>query len=346
MRNLVSVQIVKAVDEIPGADNIECITVLGWKLVAAKGEFHVGDKCVYFEVDSFLPLEDKYSFLLKSSYLNDAFLGEGIRIRTQTRLGQISQGLAMPLDAFGLDDNTEVGTDLTDRLHVRKWERPERISDFGKLLKGLPDDIPETDETRIQTIYDDIIPEFEGKEYYISTKINGTSVTFFIRDGKFGICSHCNEVVLDPSVPSSLWDYAKKHDIEDKMRAAGLDNIAIQGELAGEGIQKNQLRIKGFKWFVFTIKDLSSGRRLGLREMQEICGRVGLETVPIEEIGENLSSAYPTLNDILERAKGLYPSGLKKEGIVIRPTIPCESVTLGTDLSFKVLNNDFLLKEK
>ena len=345
MRNLVSVQVVKNIEQIPGADNIECITVLGWKLVALKNDFHVGDKCVYFEVDSFLPIDEKYEFLRNNSYLKDENRGEGFRIRTQKRLGQISQGLAMPLSAFGYDD-LPVGTDLTETLGVRKWERPERISDFGKLLKGLPDGITATDETRIQTIYEDIIPEFEGKRYYISTKINGTSVTMYLKKGKFGVCSHENEALDDPNVPSSLWDFAKKNDIEKKMREAGLDDIAIQGELAGNGIQKNQLQIKGLKWFIFTIKDLKTGNRLGLEEMLDICKKVGLETVPIEEVGDDFSKKYPTLESILERAKGLYPSGQKKEGIVVRPIIPCKSVTLDTDLSFKVLNNDFLLKEK
>lgn len=53
MRNLVSVQEIKALSPIDGADRIEVATILGWKLVVKKGEFKVGDKCAYFEVDSF-----------------------------------------------------------------------------------------------------------------------------------------------------------------------------------------------------------------------------------------------------------------------------------------------------
>lgn len=53
MRNLVSVQEIKALSPIEGADRIEVATILGWKLVVKKGEFKVGDKCAYFEVDSF-----------------------------------------------------------------------------------------------------------------------------------------------------------------------------------------------------------------------------------------------------------------------------------------------------
>ena len=345
MRNLVSVQEIKNIEPIIGADRIEVATILGWKLVVKKGEFKVGDKCAYFEVDSFLPINDTFEFLRGSSYRKHELLGEGFRIKTQKLRGQISQGLALSLKTLNLDENLEIGTDLTDILHVQKWEAIEKISNFGKLKDGLPDGINKTDETRIQSIYDDIIVEFRGRKYYISTKIDGTSITMYRKNGVFGVCSHENEIIFDEEVPSAIWDFAKKIDLEKKMIEANLDNIAIQGELAGGGIQKNRLQLKEFKWFVFTIKDLTNGKRLGLDEMVEITNKLGLETVPIEEIGDDLTIKYPTLDSLLERAKGNYKSGQKKEGIVIRPVEPVYSEVVNGALSFKVLNNDFLLKE-
>jgi len=64
---------------------------------------------------------------------------------------------------------------------------------------------------------------------------------------------------------------------------------------------------------------------------------LGLPVVPLEERGEHFSYSLETL---LEKAKGKYPSGLEKEGIVVRYTMAPKAV------SFKVLNNDALLKEK
>ena len=77
--------------------------------------------------------------------------------------------------------------------------------------------------------------------------------------------------------------------------------------------------------------------------MLEVAETLGLTTVPIEEVANNFNY---TLEELLERAKGKYPSGLDKEGIVIRPTAPEYCRELGKALSFKVLNNDFLAKEK
>ena len=50
---------------------IECVHVLGWQCVANKGEFQVGDKCVYMEVDSFLPVCDEFEFLRDTSFKQD-----------------------------------------------------------------------------------------------------------------------------------------------------------------------------------------------------------------------------------------------------------------------------------
>lgn len=62
-RKLASVQYVHHISPIEGADRIECIHVLGWQCVANKGQFQVGEKCVYMEVDSFLPICEQFEFL-------------------------------------------------------------------------------------------------------------------------------------------------------------------------------------------------------------------------------------------------------------------------------------------
>ena len=66
MRKLASIRIATNISPIEGADAIEAVQVDGWVCVAKKGEFNVGDKGVYFEIDSFLSAEDsRFSFLEK-----------------------------------------------------------------------------------------------------------------------------------------------------------------------------------------------------------------------------------------------------------------------------------------
>ncbi|MBQ1492508.1 MAG: 2'-5' RNA ligase, partial [Blautia sp.] len=95
---------------------------------------------------------------------------------------------------------------------------------------------------------------------------------------------------------------------------------------------------------VFTV--MENGRRVSLKRLQEVCQELGLDTVPIEEIGFDLPSKYPTVEALLERADGNYPRGGKKEGIVIRPTESVYCDLIRAPLSMKVVNNKYLLKNE
>ncbi len=80
--------------------------------------------------------------------------------------------------------------------------------------------------------------------------------------------------------------------------------------------------------------------------MLEICEKLGLESVPIEEVGTDLPAKYPTVEALLARADGNYPKGGKKEGIVIRPTEPVYCELISAALSMKVVSNKYLLKNE
>ena len=75
MRKLASIQRVWKIEPIEGADRIELAHVLGWQCVVNKGQFQPMDLAVYFEVDSFLPIQEEYEFMRASSYKNsEAFV--------------------------------------------------------------------------------------------------------------------------------------------------------------------------------------------------------------------------------------------------------------------------------
>ena len=93
MRKLATIQRVSEIIPIEGATTIELAKSRGWQYVVKKGEFNVGDTGVYFEIDSFLPVHDRYEFLRKSSYKNNEYMGEGFRIKTMRFMGNLSQGL-------------------------------------------------------------------------------------------------------------------------------------------------------------------------------------------------------------------------------------------------------------
>ena len=80
------------------ADRLECAHIGGWHCVVGKGEFEVGDPAVYFEIDSQLPEVEPFTSMefLKSKHY---------KIKTQKIRSEYSQGLLMPVSAFGWQVN-------------------------------------------------------------------------------------------------------------------------------------------------------------------------------------------------------------------------------------------------
>ena len=252
------------------------------------------------------------------------------------------------------------GDIVSDQLGVKKWEVAEVATGSGKVIGDFPYGIPKTDEIRVQA-EPGLIEEFNGVSYYISTKMDGTSVTMYLIDGAFGVCSRNYEIGDDETSPA--WKFVHKHNVQEKIQkgveAVGLKNVAVQGEFCGEGIQKNPLKLvicnieNALKKIVNTwnnllaftfLKSLFHKLFYGTRSQTPQCFRSLFAQVPVEETGDQLP--YKTVEEFIERAKGKYPSGNHKEGIVIRPIESVYSKILEDPLSMKVINNDYLLKQK
>ena len=346
MRKLASIQRIWKIEPIEGADRIELAHVLGWQCVVNKGQFQPMDIGVYFEIDSFLPIRPEFEFMRAMSYKKSDVMGEGFKLRTMRFRGEISQGLLLPLSQFPqIPVETEIGTDVTELLGVKKWEIEERVTTGGTAIGTLPYDIPHTDETRVQE-EPALIQAFAGLEYYISTKMDGSSHSIGIDENGFHVTGHNYEYKDDGA--SSFYELVKTRGYREKMEAfakkENLTTFTVQGELCAPGIQQNRLRLIKPEWYVFTIRE--NGKRVGLRRMLEICDLLGFEHVPIEEVGVDLPSKYPTVEALLARADGDYPKGGKKEGIVVRPTEPVFCPLISASLSMKIVSNKYLLKNE
>ena len=207
MRKLASIQRIWKIEPIEGADRIELAHVLGWQCVVNKGQFQSMDIGVYFEIDSFLPIRPEFEFMRATSYKKSDVMGEGFKLRTMRFRGEISQGLLLPLSQFPqIPVETEIGTDVTELLGVKKWEIEERVTTGGTAIGTLPYDIPHTDETRVQE-EPALIQEFAGLEYYISTKMDGSSHSIGIDENGFHVTGHNYEYKDDGA--SSFYELVK-----------------------------------------------------------------------------------------------------------------------------------------
>jgi RNA ligase (TIGR02306 family) len=323
MRQLASIQRIKSIEPIANADSIVKATVLGWQLVIKKDEFKPGDLCVYVEIDSILPDKPEFEFLRNKNF----------RIRTIKLRGQVSQGICFPLHILPNNIQVEEGADVTDVLSIVKYEPPVPVNMQGIMKGGFPSFIPKTDETRVQVLQD-LLNTHKGSSCYITEKLDGTSVTFFIKDGVFGVCSRNME--LEEVEDNLYWKAARQFDIERKLRSVGC-NIAIQGELVGEGIQGNKLKLKGQHVFVFSVFLIDEYRYAMYHEWMKMMEELEIPCVPVITDNYQLED---NINDILSMSEtfSLINSGVMCEGIVIRLKESKELV------SFKAISNEFLLK--
>jgi len=338
MRTLASIQRIIDLRPIPGADAIEVATVLGWHVVVKKGEFRVGDLCVYFEVDSLLPKLDIFEFLAKNGtkkMLIDGKNVEGYRLKTVRLRGQVSQGLITPL----VDDKVHhEGEDVTDILGVYKYE-PPMPGELQGIAKGnLPGDIPKTDETRIQS-FPKVLTRYSDVKFFITEKLDGSSTTIFVQDGELNVCGRT--VNWNRESDNSYWKATIASGLDEKKDQIG--KIVLQGELVGEGIQGNKLKIKGQKIFFYNAYDRESARYLNYKEFIAVCAKLGIPTVPIITGDFSLSGHnVDSLVDYATRKSEMNPD-VWAEGMVIRPLEEMRDPDLGR-LSFKVINPNFLLK--
>ncbi|SHM48222.1 RNA ligase, DRB0094 family [Chitinophaga jiangningensis] len=333
MRKLASIQKITGLEPIAGADAIEKAYILGWQLVVKKNEFKPGDLCIYCEIDSRMPEVPTFEFLRP----------RGMRIKTTRLRGQVSQGIAFPLDLLPAGFPVTEGADCTAVLGITKYEAPMPACLTGAAKGAFPSFIPKTDETRVQVLQH-ILDKYKGETCYITEKLDGSSATFFINNGEFGVCSR-NLELLEANT-NSLWQVARALRIEEKLRSLH-GNFALQGELFGEGIQGNKLRMHGPHVRFFNIFDISKSAYLGFHSFMATLEQLELEPVPV------LTTTYVLDNNIdalvkMATIKSTICPDAWAEGIVIRPVE--DKIESYNDLfsygrvTFKAINPEFLIK--
>jgi RNA ligase (TIGR02306 family) len=353
-RKLASIQRLEKLEEIPGADFIYKATVMGWTSVVRKDDFpkeKEGCKVVFVELDAILPDGKLWAEFMRP---------RKFRVKTCKLRGVLSQGLILsanilfdclesnydkPYEEISIDGSDfPVGTDVSALLNIKKYEIPEHHggAKMGCAAGTFPRGVPKTDETRVQSALG-VLEEIKKAPFYISVKCDGTSGTFVYDDEGFAACSRNFKKKEDDT--NVYWHVARKYHLPEILKANPF--IAIQGEICGIGIQKNKLMLPEPDFFIFNVYDVKKGRLYNFNQFIGFCTMYKLKTVPIESVIRDPGNFDHSLEAWLERAKGTYKNtNNRREGIVIRPLEPVYSETLRGRLSFKVINNEFLLKDE
>ena len=324
---LASIQTITNIREIAGADRIEAATVLGYQTVIKKGEFRPGNLCVWHEPDTVAAERPEYEFLRQ----------QGFRLKVSRFKGHVSQGLALPLSVLP-PATYAVGDDVTALTGIRKYEKPLSPNLAGVAKGAFPSWMPKTDEPNLRS-FPTALDEFVGRECVITQKVDGTSATFYLRGGEFGVCSRNLELLDDPG--SMFWRVAREHRVREALATLAGD-FALQGELHGEGIQGNHLGVKGLTFAVFNLFDIAKHAYADHAALERFCQTTGLPLVRIVWRGEFRF----TLPELVAMASAQdYAPGRAAEGIVIRPVTEARSAILESGrLSAKVISERYALK--
>lgn len=339
MRKLATIRRIDALRHITDADAIECAVIGGWTTVVKKDEFKAGDLAVYCEIDSWIPHEVA-PFLSKGNFPRVYNEVKGERLRTVKLRGQLSQGLLLPLSILTMvESELFEGLDVSFPLGIVKYEAPVPAQLAGEVKGMFPGWIQKTDQERVQNLKEEF--DYWLKEQHVwevTEKLDGSSMTVYLRDGEFGVCSRNLE--LKPSETNSLWKVAVRNELELKLRRADR-NLALQGELIGEGIQGNPYKQKSQEFFLFDIYDIDTSKYLTPAERTAFVEEHNIKHVPVLAFGAELwdTLGINSIDGILKFAEGKSVIGMigcEREGVVFK--------SKAMQCSFKAISNKFLLK--
>lgn len=377
MRKLVTAQRVKNLEPIIGADLIEKATIEGWECVVKKGDFNIGDMCIYCEIDSILPERPEFEFLRPRKF----------RIKTIKLKNTISQGIIFPLNiikdiepSFNILEIKE-GDDLQEVMGVKKWdpeqesiivEKEPEFNDknefvraykkykyftvrFLKKLFGIPtgtasDDfpsyVPKTDETRVQTSQRGL-ETHKGKRAYITEKLEGSSTTYITIKSKGNFFKRLfSKQPMKFIVCSRNRIVNNRADdrwvIADKYSIARKmgtlgRNFAIQGELIGPKIQGNLYELPERDFRMYLAYDIDEKRYFTLSELKDLANELQIIGVPLLDENHIVHTDTKAYVDLSIGNSRLNPKK-KREGIVIR--------LAEENYSFKSINPEYLLGQK
>lgn len=364
MRKLARVTTVDEFTPIEGADRIVAAHVGGWTVITPKAA-QTDDKAalfVYLEVDAvvpektavkrpaFQPLMDIkcQDFTLMDEDTETVFRVRGHRLRTKRIRGVYSQGFLLPIgDVFTTEEMNALdfadGMDVTNYLEVVKYApapKAQPDTNGGNGARGKWDDslAPKTDAERLQNLtrYWD---EIQQMQWMPTLKVDGTSMTVANDAGQMRVFSRNLEVGEDneravAAKRNGLWAWLEANP-----------GYTVQGELVGEGIQKNRLGIVGRRVLVFSV--WLNGVKLQRSEWPAF-----LEAMGVPVLGDEWQPArFESPEALIEAVNGLrgYIGDGLNEGIVYHMVRDDGDNTplprwMSSRENFKVVSNKYLAK--
>jgi RNA ligase (TIGR02306 family) len=333
---LASIEVIKNIRNHFNADSLEIAEVLGWQVVVKKGLYQEGDKVVFITIDTIVPKCQWSEFLVDQKNPDKPIRIKNIKLR-----GEYSSGLVIPLSEFPLQftETTVIGEDLTTLFGIQKYikEIPANLS--GENEGDFPTHlVSKTDEDNGLNDPDMVQKVLEQDPYItITQKMDGSSISIIVESGEIKqVCSR--NLAKKDTENSTFWQCARRLKMP-----TGWSGV-IQGEMCGNGIQRNRLKLNDIKIFVFQIK--TNHLYMTYETMSDFCqNELKCDIVPLIaklDVSTTVKIWENPLQKLQELAdKQRYESGEIGEGIVVRPSSYVRSFESRRPMGFKLINRNY-----
>ena len=332
---LASIEVIKSIKNHSNADSLELCEVLGWQTVVKKGIHKEGDKVVFITIDTIVPRCEWSEFLVDSKNPDKPIRIKNIKLR-----GEYSSGLVIPLIEFPIQFTAcEEGYDVTEILGVTKYikEIPANLS--GETLGDFPTNLASKTDEDNGLNDPNLVDKVLNHDPYITVtqKLDGSSITMVVENGELTqVCTR--NLSKKETENNTFWKTARKLTIPQNWTGT------IQGELCGNGIQRNQLKLEDVKVFVFQVSE--NKKYMTYEEMKDFCeNSLHCDIVPlvcklsVESTVKLWVNPLQKLQELADKQK--YSSGLEGEGIVVRPSSYPRGYSSRRPLGFKLINRNY-----
>ncbi len=329
---LVPVAVIEKILPHSNADALELAHVLGWQLVVKKGDYQIGDRIVYFPVDTVLPLEVSERFGV-TRYLSKQ------RIRCAKLRGEPSFGLAVKPD----NEEWRVGENVAEYYHAQKYEPPVRPgpgdAEQDHPLFGEYTDIENM--RNFPSVFED------GEPVVLSEKIHGTQGRVGIIEGELMAGSKAvrrKRPADDRFVESIYWYPYSLEPVRHLVEQLGQFHrqVILFGEVYGSKIQSFHYGFKGALGFrAFDL--LLDGKYVDWPDFSALCEKYSVERVPI------VATIPFSLDEVKRYSEGktllMQQDAHIREGVVVKPLYERTDPKLGR-VVLKYVSDSYLFGEK
>ena len=294
---------------------------MSFQFVIGKDQFKVGDKVIYFPIDSVFP-ED---LLIKMNMVGKLTGKNKNRLKTVLLRKALSQGLVFPIEQLLTPEQAKLSSEeITAFLGITKYEPPVNMTPNGTLI-SLPEgystyDIEGADRNQ------EIIDLMMDMEVIVMEKMEGTNHSAGKNETGIFVNQRNNSIVEDKGV-NSYWQVARDTGLLEKIQSSSEKDLSVMSEFCGPGVNGNIYKLKKHTLYTFDVK--VNFRWLDFDNFEKFTKSNDLLIAPILFRG--------TLRDFLngktvqEASDGfsvVNPEQLR-EGIVIKPVIEQRHPKLG-----------------